>query len=379
MIPNDLAARLKLLTESIVNPVSPIRGVTADLPELPVGQRFSARIESAQPDGTFRALVAGRILTLALPQSAKAGDTLDLVVTARTPRLIIAESKAEASLSQSRSAASTLPPVPSTSPAPSAAPSASPAPPSAPTLSRAGQIISTLLAGEHPSPQPATIPRATPLLPMPVMQAAQLAPALQQLVVESGLFFESHQAQWVAGRYPLEALAREPQARHVRQQRATVAASAVKPPAEDVPLTESARSAEPAAGRASSAASTALPAELQSLVQQQLDAAATQHIVWRGEIWPGQNLHWEIEADEQHDDDSGESPAEQWTTSLGLTLPGLGEVNVVLRMTSSKVSLAMTASSGAAVLQQGLADLATSFAAAGLPPLAAVVESHEPA
>ena len=122
-----------------------------------------------------------------------------------------------------------------------------------------------------------------------------------------------------------------------------------------------------------------MPAELQFLVQQQLDAAATQHIVWRGEIWPGQSLHWEIEADEQRDDDPGQSPAEQWTTSLGLTLPGLGEVNVVLRLTSAKVSLAMTASTGATALQQGLAELASSFAAAGLPPLAAVVESHEPA
>lgn len=363
MIPSDLAARLRVLTESIVNPVSPIRGVNADLPELPVGQRFTARIESALPDGTFRALVAGRSLTLALPQQAKAGDTLDLVVTARTPRLIIAESGGDVSLSQTRSSAAAH----------------SPTPVPAPTLSRAGQIISHLLAGEHPAPQAATIPRATPLLPLPAPQATQLAPALQQLVVESGLFFESHQAQWVAGRYPLEALAREPQARHVRQQRAAVAASTVKRPDEDVPLTESARSTEPAAGRAGAAASTSLPAELQFLVQQQLDAAATQHIVWRGEIWPGQSLHWEIEADEQRDDDPGQSPAEQWTTSLGLTLPGLGEVNVVLRLTSAKVSLAMTASTGATALQQGLAELASSFAAAGLPPLAAVVESHEPA
>ncbi|MBZ0131676.1 MAG: flagellar hook-length control protein FliK, partial [Rhodocyclaceae bacterium] len=112
MIPSDLAARLRVLTESIVNPVSPIRGVNADLPELPVGQRFTARIESALPDGTFRALVAGRSLTLALPQQAKAGDTLDLVVTARTPRLIIAESGGDVSLSQTRSSAAAHSPTP---------------------------------------------------------------------------------------------------------------------------------------------------------------------------------------------------------------------------------------------------------------------------
>ena len=91
MIPTDLAARLRILTESLVNPVSPVHEISADLPELPVGQRFTARIESALPDGTFRALVAGRSLTLALPQSAKPGDALELVVTASTPRLIVAE------------------------------------------------------------------------------------------------------------------------------------------------------------------------------------------------------------------------------------------------------------------------------------------------
>lgn len=346
MIPTDLAARLRLLTESFVNPVSPVHEIPADLPELPVGQRFTARIESALPDGTFRALVAGRALTLALPQSAGPGDTLDLVVAARTPRLIVAESAEDAPARQS-------PPA---------------------TLSRAGQLISTLLSGEESAPKPASITRATPLLPEPPLQAARLAPALQQAIVESGLFYEAHQAQWIAGRYPAEALAREPQARHVRQPRAPDAAVA-PPPAEEAPFMVASRSTEPATTTAAG-----LPAELQPLVQQQLDAAATQHIVWRGEVWPGQGLHWEIEADEQRRDAPGEAPAEQWTTTLGLILPRLGEINVVLRLAPAKVSLAMTATAdSAAALQQGLGELKAAFAAAGLPPLEGEVESHEPA
>ncbi|MDP1653638.1 MAG: flagellar hook-length control protein FliK [Rhodocyclaceae bacterium] len=350
MIPTDLAARLRLMAESIVNPVSPVRGVTSDLPELPVGHRFTARVENALPDGTFRALVAGRSLTLSLPQPAKSGDTLDLVVTARTPSLIIAESADESAARQ----------------------------PSPTTLSRAGQLISTLLSGDKNAPQPATITRSAPLLPEPTLQAARLAPALQQLVVDSGLFYESHQAQWVAGRYPAEALAREPQARHVRPQRAPDVAF-VANPTEDATETALPKGSEPVAARGAFTAATGLPAELQSLVQQQLDAAATQHIVWRGEVWPGQALHWEIAADEQQRENSGEETAEQWTTSLGLTLPRLGEVNVVLRLAPAKVSLHMTASTGVTALQQGLAELAASFEAAGLPPLSAVLDSHEPA
>ena len=137
MIPADLAARLRLLTESIVNPVSPVREITGELPELTAGQRFTARIESALPDGTFRALVAGRSLALALPEAAAPGETLELVVTARTPRLILASRADEAA----------------------AAPSA----PS--TFSRAAQLIGTLFSGGERAPQPALIVGAAPLLP----------------------------------------------------------------------------------------------------------------------------------------------------------------------------------------------------------------------
>lgn len=349
MIPNDLAVRLRLLTESAVNPVSAVHEIPAELPELPVGQRFTARVESALPDGTFRALVAGRSLTLALPQTARPGDTLELVVAARTPRLIVAEAVEGAP--------------------------ARPSPP--PVLSRAGQIISTLLAGGERAPQPATVSRAAPLLPEPPLQAARLAPALQQAIVESGLFYEAHQAQWIAGRYPAAALAREPQARLARAPRsdtATPVAPGNAPAAvESVPAETSA--APRATGAAQGAA--ALPAELQHLVQQQLDAAATQHIVWRGDVWPGQSLHWEIEADEKRDGDPDGTEAVAWTTALKLTLPHLGEINAVLRLSPTKVSLAMTAPGARApLLLEELTALAAAFAGAGLPPLAAQVEAH---
>lgn len=361
MIPNDLAARLRLLTESVVNPVSAVHEISAELPELAVGQRFTARIESALPDGSFRALVAGRSLTLALPQSAAPGDTLELVVAARTPRLIVAEQAAEGASRQSP-----------------------------PTLSRAARMIGTLLAGDEAAPRPATISRAAPLLPSPQPLAALLAPALRQAIVESGLFYEAHQALWVAGRYPAEALAREPQARRAPPQPAPQpaaasqtgeAAPAGKPPADAVATGAAAARGVPAAE---------LPAELQPLVHQQLNAAATAHLVWRGEIWPGQNLHWEIEEqrEEQREPgrdargETGEETAAAWSTRLALALPRLGALRVALDLNPAKVSLAITADAdGATALRQGLGELAAAFAAAGLPPLAAGVDvdTHEPA
>ena len=75
MIPSDLASRLRLLTESVVNPVSPVHETPAELPELPVGQRFTARsntdlegayfVASAGPSFGLR-VAAARRLTLLL-------------------------------------------------------------------------------------------------------------------------------------------------------------------------------------------------------------------------------------------------------------------------------------------------------------------------
>lgn len=356
MIPNDLAASLRLLTESTVNPVSAIRGLATGLPELDVGQRFTARIESPLPDGSYRALVAGRSLTLALPQAARAGDQLELVVAARTPRLIVAEQVARNDASQASSAPA--------------------------TLSRAGQFLGTLLAEAAVPVQAGSISGTHPLVASPTTQAALLAPALRQAIAGSGLFYEAHQAQWLAGRYPAAALAREPQARFGRPANTTGAPPSVD--SQGAPRTET--MLPPAAAETSSrtAPTSALPVELQALVHEQLNAASTGQIVWRGEIWPGLVLEWEIADEDAHpsgggsDEDEATAPA--WRTALRLNLPQLGEVRVALALDPAKVSAGITApESSLAPLRAGLGELVAAFRSAGLPPLNAGVTADEEA
>ena len=414
MIPSDLAARLRLLSESLVNPVAPVRGIPDELPELPIGQRFTARIESAQPDGTFRAIVAGRSLNLALPQPARAGDSLDLVVTGRTPRLVAAQpagaaaattpalavgqrflARIEAALpdgtyrAQVSGSALTLALPDAAQPGESielvvtalaprlvSAQRADMAAAGRAVLSPTGQLLGALLANAGQPPQAPTLAAATPLLPQAPAETAPLAQALKQSLAESGLFYEAHLAQWLAGRHPLEALRREPQARLAH----AAPAGAGTPPAP--PATEPAAAAAAAAdlARGSGAATGSLAAELQTLVQQQLDAAATQQIAWRGELWPGQALQWDIAAEERPDGQPGEEAAPAWRTTLRLSLPHLGDIAAELRLSGEKVGLAMTANPDSVDgLRQGLEALAAAFAAAGLPPLAARVEAHEPA
>jgi len=186
LIPPDAALRLRLQTETnTLQPVQPVRSVPADLPELQAGQAFTARIVETLPDNTYRALVAGRMLTLSLPQGARTGDTLELVVTDRTAHGIVAQR------------------------APQGQPTVGDYPWA--NFSRSGQMIAALLPREGERPPAAPLNRGAPLLPQPPASGAELAPALSRAVRQSGLFYESHQAQWIGGRMPVTQLLAEPQ------------------------------------------------------------------------------------------------------------------------------------------------------------------------
>ncbi|KVS36709.1 flagellar hook-length control protein FliK [Burkholderia ubonensis] len=221
-----------------------------------------------------------------------------------------------------------------------------------------------------------------------------LRAALAQAVSESGLFYESHLAQWLAGQRPLAALAREPQARLLAPADAhppaadsvlddlldarlplpspapraaaqqtpgqgTPAGAPPRAPAHDFlgPDAVHARGAGAAAARpetadsrwtpahaaladaASSDAQGAAPVTVHPaavpLVRQQLDVLATDQFRWIGEAWPGARLDWTIEPDDSgghaaRGDDAGDGDGIAWRTRLTLTLPSLGTVDAEL-------------------------------------------------
>ncbi|WER49351.1 flagellar hook-length control protein FliK [Cupriavidus sp. WKF15] len=78
------------------------------------------------------------------------------------------------------------------------------------SLSFAARAILTLMDGTPPQP----LRSAGPVLPAPPTagSSAAVATALAALVDESGLFYESHLSQWVAGARPLASILQQPQA-----------------------------------------------------------------------------------------------------------------------------------------------------------------------
>ncbi|BAO28768.1 MAG: flagellar hook-length control protein FliK [Sulfuritalea sp.] len=377
MIPNDAGIRMRMETETALHPISPVSEIPADLVELRPGQTFSARIQEVLPENTYKALVAGRSLTLALPQGAKAGDTLELVVVDRTPRLIVAQLASQSS----PGTAATDGDYPFTN------------------LSRTAQLIGALLARDGTSPAPAALTRGQPLLPGASTQAAnmaaELAPLLAKAVGQSGLFYEAHQVQWVMGQRPISDLLVEPQAKHSPAEASL--ASGEEPGNPATRPTSSGRSAElsgpmgllqnllgseeirqhagtPTAATANPAQT--VPEDLRPLVQQQLDAVATQRLAWHGEVWPGQSLDWQIEPDGRQTDSEQADSERGWITSLRLTTPRLGEIDARLSLTpaGARITIATPTGVSAANLLDAAPSLEKSMAAAGVPLLSLQVK-----
>ena len=400
LIPNDIGIRMRLQTEAqLVQPLRPVTEIPSDVLDLRVGERFSARIQEALPNNSYKALVAGKSLTLSLPEGAKAGDTLELVVIDRSPKVVVAH----------------LTDAPAGDTAKSAYPFT--------TLSRAGQLISTLLPPEGETAAPAALNRGQALLSQPPLTGSQLAPALSDAVSQSGVFYESQQARWVNGQLPLEQLIKNPQAQHSNmavlmaarglpestellsgsvQESAlagrresppsllqmilgrepggtassnpaatpnSILGSPLAPPAGDV------KAASPPPANSAAPAGNAIPDDLRPVVQQQLDALATQRLAWHGEMWPNQHVQWEIDWP-QHGANANDDDETTWGTTLKLTTPRLGEVQARLQLTPAgvRVSIATPIGATAADLREAAPLLEQSLAAANVPLIGFVVK-----
>jgi hypothetical protein len=376
MIPGDLASRLRMLTEAsffsgepTVAPTARVRAVTSILPDFTPGQRITATLQSVAQDNTYHARIDGRDVVLSLPQSVKAGDTLELIVSKVTPQAVMA------TLAQPSSEAATT---------------------SQAALSQTGKLISFLLTGQPTIPS-ASLNGGQPLLaaaPQTAAATAQLASQLGSAVTESGLFYEAHQARWLSGQLDTAALRREPQggmpaspqsgsgepagtANGLPLEMQTPLATKEAPPGGAAESASSPNNALLSGGKADNAATIA--EKLLPIVHQQLDTLATHQAVWQGQIWPGQTMEWEIEdpsTDERNARDGDEEPEAYWNSTLRLTLPSLGGIEARLHLTPTGVAIRLLADDNSTreTLQSGESRLADALAAANVPLTGLVAE-----
>jgi hypothetical protein len=353
MIRADVANRLQPAADIALRPAPPAQEITDKLSGLVAGQRLLAEIQSLMPNGSYRALINQRNVTLALPFAAKSGDTIELEVTESDGKLtlaVVATAGSESGRDEDGSAAT--------------------------SLSRTGQLISNLLGGPRDGKGgPVALPLNgnQPISTSPPTDAQELLPLLKQAITTSGMFYESHQAEWVEGRYSKEQLLQEPQGKLAPQtplpqlqQPSTIGDTLVisGSPADTAPVAAK----TPEANTGAAQPSQAVAAQAQSLVQQQLEAFATQNFSWQGQVWPGQQMQWEIETDNERQQSSGDDDSQKWQTRLRLTLPRLGEVEARLHVQGQQLTLAMRATSAETreLLRGGTATLRSQLEQAGL-------------
>ncbi|MEG2034212.1 MAG: flagellar hook-length control protein FliK, partial [Janthinobacterium sp.] len=210
----------------------------------------------------------------------------------------------------------------------------------APELSTTARAISSVLSQAESAPgTPLALVGKTPLMAAPGANPAQLAQKLHDAVGSSGLFYESHVAEWAEGKRPLASLLLEPQ-----MQKA--------PPGE--------------------AARTGTDLASAQLINLQLHAHEQARVQWQGEAWPGQKMQWDISRDapEGGQQDGAEADeATAWRSSVRFQFPLLGDLAAHVVLQGGRVSIQMQAGSegSAATLRQHAARLEAALDAAGWP------------
>lgn len=293
------------------------------------GQQLKGEVLQSLGAGRFMIQVAGQSFEALLPKGIRPGDNLNLFFVGNDPPafLLIRHGRSGDAL-----------------------------------LSETGRWVSTLLGMQN---QSAPLQEGLGILKT-LLQGAPTDPALleQQLargLRESGLFYESHLARWFSGEYPLEELLKEPQGRLSPQQSG--------PPVPLVPREATAEQvAEALKQRAGMLPEGTADPRTMPIIKEQLAALQTGHLLFQGELFPGQPMEWRVTERDAGGRQRGDGEEGRWETSLSLALPGLGAVEANLALSGSRVSVRLAAIRPGTLrlFEESAGELVEQFAAAGL-------------
>jgi len=295
--------------------------------QLKIGQTLTGLVKS-QAKGISLVEIEGQSVAMRLPHPVATGDSLRLRFAGHMPQPVFLLETPETAASD------------------------------APQLSQTARMLSQLMQQVPERNAPPTLTPPGPLLGQPAAQPAELALALRTALVRSGLFYESHLANWVAGHDSLDGLMQEPQNRPAAAETARAAAS----PASALALLGAADAAGPKPLN-----------PMHALLSQQLQVLESPQFVWRGEVWPGQALEWHLrheteQAQDQAAATNGDAADAPWESRLKLTLPQLGTVTVHIKLDARQAfSIRMIPEQTAVepLLQQNQGRLIEQLAAAG--------------
>jgi hypothetical protein len=321
MLPTDVLNTLRALSLNERPLITPLPDKdSSGKGAFEIGQKVHGTILAQVNTGVFKVRVLEQMLHMQLPENLKSGDVVELQVLSLQPRLTF-------SLSSSSN-----------------------------PLSSPEHLSSTSLLLSALSQKPLEKAQISALQSQPLIAGTNAPPDIKQLAARlhdslsrSGLFYESHQAQWIAGARSTAQLLQEPQNQlllgqpplnqlpqiQLSQNPLTLASNALAEVSANTVNATTARQDNPISN---------IPNQLQPLVQQQLNALETRQVFWQGHVWPNQRMDWEIhEETPRQGTASFEDSGKQWATQIRLDLPNLGEVAAMLRFSSNGLSITLDA------------------------------------
>ncbi|KXS33712.1 MAG: Flagellar hook-length control protein-like, C-terminal domain [Candidatus Gallionella acididurans] len=341
MQPTNLTNALQAVLRSGKPLVTAAADTAYPITKLEPGQQLQGSVQSRVSAGLFKVLVAGQSLQMRLPDNIRSGDLLNLQVISNKPQLTFGIFASSTPISTQEQ------------------------------ISAAARIFSNL--AELPLEQPifrklggTAVWQTADTAP----DSKQLAAALRDALANSGLFYESHQAQWIMGVRSLAQLLTEPQNQLLDKRMAS-------PGADQTERSDELNTPALSISQNGKAAEAAMPIarELLPLVQQQLHTLETHQLTWSGQVWPGQEMQWEIQG--QPEPHRVQQDERQWSTEIELALPKLGDVHARLVFSENGLKLALHAadSATASLFNRAMPKLQSALADIDIPLISAAVET----
>lgn len=343
MLPANLISALQVLSSS----GKPLVTATSDAPKpvtnLELGQQLQGSVQDKISEGLFKVQVAGQTLQMRLPGNIQSGDTIRLQVISLQPKITFGMVASNNPLSTPEQ------------------------------IGTAARLLSNL--AERPIERPVVQQlgnKAVWPAEQQVPDTKLLAGGLRETLGKSGLFYESHQAQWVRGERSINQLLEEPQ--NLLTGKALPLSVADQRAAIDKISTAQMQADIPAQAKVVGDTAQPIAKDLVNLVQQQLHTLEQHHLVWMGQVWPGQQMQWEIQGQPEHQ--PRQQDERQWSTEMELSLPKLGDIHARLVFAESGLRMALRAADQATVdmFNRALPKLKDSLADAGIVLAATVVE-----
>lgn len=279
--------------------------------QLTPGQQVQAEVLANLPNQRFLARIAGELFNIELPVIVQPGETLQLTFVSGEPNPTFTLSRSENSAT----------PV---------------------TISDTGKLLNQLSLNPTERQQISALQRGNTILNgPPSADTALFAKLLGEALSFNGLFYESHLLQWVMGERQIRDILKEPQGKladraklstQVNSAQNNVNPNGKKPDGEmnksilDELLSDDSQNLP----------IVPISPRTISIIQEQLHTLHSGEVIWQGQVWPGQQMDWNVREEKQS---NGGEAEKSWVSTLRLDFPNLGEVNATLHLGKDGLSI----------------------------------------